>query len=55
VAARAVTETHAHRLRLAGRRPALALFDGEPVMLDAGTEITAGHSAPSFLATREGS
>jgi diacylglycerol kinase family enzyme len=53
VAARAVTETHAHRLRLGGRRPALALFDGEPVMLDAGTEITAGCSPRSFIATSE--
>jgi hypothetical protein len=51
VAARAVTETHARTLRIAGHRRVLALFDGEPRMLDAGTEITAGISAERFLAT----
>lgn len=51
VAARAVTETHARTLRIAGHRRVLALFDGEPHMLDAGIEITGGISAERFLAT----
>jgi len=51
VAAHAVTETHARTLRIAGYRRVLALFDGEPHMLEAGTEITGGTSGPSFIAT----
>jgi len=51
VAARAVTEAHARTLRIAGHRRVLALFDGEPIMLDAGTEVSGGTSAPRFIAT----
>lgn len=51
VAGRAVTQTHTRALRLAGRRSVLALFDGEPVMLDGGTEITGGETPPRFIAT----
>jgi len=53
VAARAVTQTHARALRIAGHRRVLALFDGEPQMLDAGTEVIGGMSADRFLATGE--
>ena len=37
VAAHAVTEIDTPRLTIAERRPVLALFDGEPVMLDPAT------------------
>ena len=54
VAAHAVTEIHAPRLTVAERRPVLALFDGEPVMLDPATAITVGRTAAQFIATRAG-
>ncbi len=53
VAAHAVTETRAETLRVEGTRPVLALFDGEPVMLDPRETIRAGKSAKAFIATRE--
>lgn len=53
VAARAVTETLAKQLRVRGAKRVLALFDGEPVTLDAGETITAGKSRKAFIATRE--
>jgi len=53
VAGRAVTETHAQTLRVKGTQPVLALFDGEPVMLDPRQTIRAGKSAKAFIATRE--
>jgi len=53
VAARAVTETLARQLRVRGGDRVLALFDGEPVTLDAGEIITAGKSRKAFIATRE--
>ncbi|WP_313535423.1 diacylglycerol kinase family protein [Sphingomonas sp.] len=52
VAARAVTEGRTEQLRLAERKPVLALFDGEPETLDPGTEIRAGRSLETFIATR---
>jgi diacylglycerol kinase family enzyme len=52
VAARAVTETLAKQLRVRGRERVLALFDGEPVTLDARETITAGKSRKAFIATR---
>ncbi|WP_084582111.1 diacylglycerol/lipid kinase family protein [Sphingomonas azotifigens] len=52
VAARAVTESRAEHLRLAERKPVLALFDGEPETLDSGTTIRAGRSLETFIATR---
>lgn len=51
MAARAVTTTQAERVAVAGRRAVLALFDGEPVLLDAGTPITTGTTPPRFLTT----
>lgn len=53
VAARAVTDRHAERLRAVRRRPVLALFDGEPVMLEPDAEVTGGMTRPAFIATRE--
>lgn len=51
VAAAEVTQCHAPRFRTAGDKPALALFDGEPVMLEAGTEVTSGMTAKMFITT----
>jgi len=52
VVARAVTESKTEQMRLAERRPVLALFDGEPEKLDPGTTIRAGRSLETFIATR---
>lgn len=52
VAAHAVTEIETPRLTIAERRPVLALFDGEPVMLDPATEIRAGRTRDQFIATK---
>jgi diacylglycerol kinase family enzyme len=52
VAARAVSEARTERLRVRGRRPAQALFDGEPVMLHPRETIEAGKSLETFIATR---
>lgn len=51
VAARAVTEMRADELRIAERRPVLALFDGEPQTLDPGTRIGVGRTGEQFLTT----
>lgn len=53
VAARAVTQSEASRLRIQGNRGVLALFDGEPVTLNPGEEIISGMTHPGFIATRE--
>jgi diacylglycerol kinase family enzyme len=50
-AARAVTEVRAEELRIAERRPVLALFDGEPERLDPGTRIRVGRTLEQFIAT----
>lgn len=52
VAARAVTERRAERLRLVRKRPVLALFDGEPVTLEPDAEVSGGMTRPAFIATR---
>ncbi|WP_066798972.1 diacylglycerol/lipid kinase family protein [Sphingomonas soli] len=52
VAGHSVTEARAQELRLAGSKPAMALFDGEPVNLDADVRIVPGKSAERFIATR---
>jgi diacylglycerol kinase family enzyme len=52
VAAHAVTEIETPRLTIAERRPVLALFDGEPVMLDPATVIGAGRTREQFIATK---
>ncbi|OQW42990.1 MAG: hypothetical protein A4S12_05830 [Proteobacteria bacterium SG_bin5] len=51
VRAAAVTEIYAPELRTAERRPVLALFDGEPVMIDPEVVIRAGETRPQFLQT----
>jgi diacylglycerol kinase family enzyme len=51
VTARAVTEIRADQLRIAERRSVLALFDGEPAMLDPGTRITVGRTREQFVTT----
>lgn len=54
VAAHAVTEARTQELRLRGDKAALALFDGEPVNLDASVKIVPGKSEERFITTREG-
>lgn len=51
VAASAVREVRARTLRLAEHRPVLALFDGEPVMLDSDQTISAGLTERQFIRT----
>jgi len=51
VAASAVREVRARTLRIAERRPVLALFDGEPVMLDGDQMIGAGLTERQFIRT----
>ncbi|MBX9880834.1 MAG: hypothetical protein K2X73_02555 [Sphingomonas sp.] len=51
VNAAAVTEIKAPELRTAERRPVLALFDGEPVMIEPDLVIRAGETRPQFLKT----
>lgn len=51
VAARAVTDRRAQRLRPVSKRPVLALFDGEPVTLDPDIEVRGGMTRPVFIAT----
>ncbi len=51
VAAAAVTEVHATKVRPASSKPVLALFDGEPHELPPGTPITAGMTRQQFIAT----
>jgi diacylglycerol kinase family enzyme len=53
VAARAVTDRRAERLRPLSRRPVLALFDGEPVTLAPDAEVAGGMTGPAFVATLE--
>jgi len=51
--ARAVTETRAAELRINENRAVLALFDGEPELLDPGTRIGVGRTKKQFVTTRE--
>ncbi|MFA6117271.1 MAG: diacylglycerol kinase family protein [Sphingomonas sp.] len=53
VAAAQVTQVRAKRLRIAGHKPAQALFDGEPMKLDADVTITGGIGREMFIATVE--
>ena len=53
VAARAVTQVRTRSLRVAGNKPVLALFDGEPVTLAPHQPITGGRTRPIFLSTKE--
>lgn len=52
VQAASVTHALSRHLVIEGRRPVLALFDGEPERLERGTRITGGMSAERFIATR---
>ncbi|WBH16205.1 diacylglycerol/lipid kinase family protein [Sphingomonas radiodurans] len=51
IAARAVSTQSVDRFAVAGRRPVLALFDGEPVLLDPGVPISSGRTAERFVST----
>ncbi|MDO7843263.1 diacylglycerol/lipid kinase family protein [Sphingomonas immobilis] len=51
VASRAVTQVFTERFNVGGRKPVLALFDGEPVMLDPLTVISGGQTNEMFLRT----
>jgi len=51
VAASEVTQCHATSFRTGGHKPALALFDGEPVMLDPGSEVGLSRTRDLFLTT----
>lgn len=51
VAAAAVTQCRVSSFCIAGNRPALALFDGEPVMLGPGAMIGGGMTRAMFLKT----
>ncbi|WP_375398330.1 diacylglycerol/lipid kinase family protein [uncultured Sphingomonas sp.] len=53
VAARSVTEVRATELRIAEKKPVLALFDGEPIDLAPGTTIATGRTGKQFIATRK--
>ncbi|PCD01707.1 hypothetical protein COC42_16465 [Sphingomonas spermidinifaciens] len=53
VNADAVTHALSRHLVIEGRRPVLALFDGEPERLEPGTRIVGGMSAERFIATRK--
>lgn len=52
VKAAAVHEVRAQTLRIAEHRPALGLFDGEPVKIVPDVTIRAGRTAPQFVQTR---
>ena len=51
MSAQAVSTERVQRFAVAGLRPILALFDGEPVLLDPGITICAGMTAPRYIAT----
>ncbi|WP_242184162.1 diacylglycerol kinase family protein [Sphingomonas sp. CARO-RG-8B-R24-01] len=54
VAASEVTQCQTTSFRTRGSKPALALFDGEPVMLEPGSEVRLGKTRDLFLATLDG-
>lgn len=54
VAAAPVTQVRATRFRIAGSKRALALFDGEPVLLDSTVTIRGAMGRKMFIATQEG-
>ncbi|MEG3177419.1 diacylglycerol kinase family protein [Sphingomonas sp. RB3P16] len=53
VAASEVTQCHATQFRTRGDKPALALVDGEPVMLEPGSDVRVGMMREIFIATRQ--
>ena len=52
LAAAAVTEHRTAELRLAGHKPVLALFDGEPQRIEPTDAITAGETRRQFIRTK---
>ena len=52
VAASEVTQCHTREFRTRGDKPALALIDGEPIMLEPGSTIRVGMTRDIFIATR---
>lgn len=52
VAAAEVTQCHVGQFRTRGDKPALALVDGEPIMLEAGSMVRVGMMREIFLTTR---
>ncbi|MEN2786710.1 diacylglycerol/lipid kinase family protein [Sphingomonas qilianensis] len=53
IASPAITQVHVTSFGIAGRKPTLALFDGEPVMLDPGVTISGGTTRKMFLQTKK--
>ncbi len=53
VAASEVTQCHADAFRTRGDKPALALVDGEPVMLEPGSTIRIGTTREMFISTKQ--
>lgn len=53
MAARAVATERVDRFAVAGHRPVLALFDGEPVLLDPDVTICGGLTEPRYIATAD--
>jgi diacylglycerol kinase family enzyme len=53
VAASEVTQCHATQFRTRGDKPALALVDGEPVMLEPGSTIRIGTTREMFISTKQ--
>lgn len=51
VAAAAVTQVHAKQVHVLGKKPVLALFDGEPEQLAPGVPITSGKTPARFIST----
>ncbi|WP_267388036.1 diacylglycerol kinase family protein [Sphingomonas sp. GC_Shp_3] len=51
VAARSVTQVFVETFRIGGRKPVLALFDGEPEMLDPRTQICGARTDKMFIRT----
>lgn len=53
LAARAVDTTRVEHLGVAGHQPVMALFDGEPAMLEADAVVSSGQTRPNYLSTLE--
>lgn len=51
VAATAITQVHADRVHLLGKKPVLALFDGEPEQLAPSVPIHSGKTPARFIST----
>ena len=51
VAASEVTQRHVPHFRTTGHKPALALIDGEPIMLEPGSDVSVGMTRELFITT----